>query len=98
MGQLTESVEALRGDNRRLSRLAYSGTAIALATAPNPIALKPGQFALTAGAGSYRSENALGLNVSRMAEDGRSALNLGVGYADADAMAVRASVSVIFGD
>ncbi len=97
VGQLNEGLDSVRGDVRKTARLAYSGTAIAMATAPNPVVLKPGQFALTGGVAAYRGEGALGLNMSRLAEDGRSAFNLGIGVADQEAHAVRASVSIILG-
>lgn len=97
VGQLNEGIGSLRGDLSKAAKLAYSGTAIAMATMPSPVVLKPGQFAITGGVAGYRGEGALGFNLSRLADDGRSAINLGVGIADQEASAVRASYTLILG-
>ena len=71
-----EAFASRDADSTRTARPGYQGTAIAFATAPNPVILKPGQMAPATGFGAYRGEQALGFKVSRLAENGARAMRL----------------------
>jgi autotransporter adhesin len=98
-GQFLDGINGINGRIGNIANAAYRGTAIAMATTPNPIVLKPGQYSITTGYGHYRGQDGLGLNLSRFSEDGHSALNLGVGYSpQGGGAAVRGSMSYVLGD
>ena len=97
-GQLLDSINGVTGRINGIADAAYRGTAIAMATAPNPIVLKPGQYSVSPGYGHYRGQDGLGLSFSRLNSDGHSAISLGVGYSpQGGGAAVRGSMSFILG-